>query len=98
VEAYFETTLKAKQAMKLSRTIKLAINAPFIFLLRVYQYGISPILGPRCRFEPSCSQYALEALKTYALPKALFLSAKRILRCHPWHPGGYDPLPEEHKH
>lgn len=80
--------------MKLPRLVKQTINAPFIWVLRVYQYCISPMLGPRCRFEPSCSHYAVDAFKDYPLHIALYLSVKRILKCHPWHPGGYDPVPE----
>ncbi|MGM9571194.1 MAG: membrane protein insertion efficiency factor YidD [bacterium] len=63
-----------------------------ILLLRFYQYFLSPLKGPTCRFYPSCSNYALEALQKYNLAKACLLILKRISRCHPWHPGGYDPL------
>lgn len=63
-----------------------------ILLLRFYQYFLSPLKGPTCRFYPSCSSYALEALQKYNFSKACLLILKRILRCHPWHPGGYDPL------
>jgi hypothetical protein len=62
-------------------------------LIRGYQYFISPLLGPSCRFHPSCSQYAREALELHPLPAALWLSLRRVLRCHPWHPGGHDPVP-----
>ena len=64
-----------------------------IALVKGYRLGISPLLGPRCRFYPSCSQYAVEALQTHSLPRALWLSLRRVGRCHPWHPGGYDPVP-----
>ncbi len=63
-------------------------------LLRFYRYWISPWLGSRCRFEPSCSAYAIEALDAHRLDRALWLTFKRLARCHPWHQGGYDPVPE----
>lgn len=65
-----------------------------ILLLRFYQAAISPWLGSRCRFAPSCSAYAVEALSTHSLGSAVWLSMCRVGRCHPWHPGGYDPVPE----
>lgn len=62
-------------------------------LLRAYRYAISPLLGPSCRFHPSCSEYAIEALQRYGAIRGGWLAVRRLLRCHPWHPGGYDPLP-----
>ncbi|MGH3170995.1 MAG: membrane protein insertion efficiency factor YidD [Trebonia sp.] len=62
---------------------------PVIF----YQRFVSPLLAPRCRFAPSCSQYAVEALRTHGAIRGLWLSARRLARCHPFHPGGYDPVP-----
>jgi len=62
-------------------------------LIRGYRYLISPMLGPNCRFFPSCSCYAQEAIETHGAMKGSYLAARRILRCHPWHPGGYDPVP-----
>ena len=62
-------------------------------LIRGYQRAISPLLGPRCRFYPSCSQYALEALATHGLAAGLWLAVRRLARCHPLHPGGLDPVP-----
>jgi putative membrane protein insertion efficiency factor len=62
-------------------------------LIRLYQLGVSPLLGPRCRFYPSCSQYAHEALLRFGLIRGGALAARRLLRCHPWHPGGFDPVP-----
>ncbi|MBK8919633.1 MAG: membrane protein insertion efficiency factor YidD [Betaproteobacteria bacterium] len=64
-----------------------------IALLRGYQYALSPWLGRRCRFCPSCSQYAIEAVRKYGAARGGWLSARRVCRCHPWHPGGYDPVP-----
>lgn len=62
------------------------------FLIWTYQYLISPILGPRCRFYPSCSTYAYEAISYHGSMRGLWFTFKRLLRCHPWHPGGYDPV------
>ncbi|MBK7684820.1 MAG: membrane protein insertion efficiency factor YidD [Rhodocyclaceae bacterium] len=62
-------------------------------VIRVYQYAISPWLGPKCRFSPSCSSYAVEALQTYGLIRGGWLASRRVLRCNPWHSGGYDPVP-----
>ncbi|MCX7897537.1 MAG: membrane protein insertion efficiency factor YidD [Rhodocyclaceae bacterium] len=66
---------------------------PLIGLVRLYQWLVSPLLPPSCRFSPSCSEYAAEALSRHGLFKGLWLSLRRLLRCHPWHPGGYDPVP-----
>lgn len=74
-------------------TLKALLVAPFVALIRIYQYAISPMLGRSCRFEPSCSEYAVGALKRHGLLKGLWLAVRRIGRCHPWHPGGYDPVP-----
>ena len=62
-------------------------------LLRGYRRGISPLLGPRCRFAPSCSAYALEAVTVHGALRGSALSARRVVRCHPFHPGGHDPVP-----
>jgi putative membrane protein insertion efficiency factor len=63
-------------------------------LLRFYQLAISPMLGPRCRFYPSCSHYALEAIRTHGAGRGSWLSVRRLCRCHPWNAGGLDPVPE----
>ena len=62
-------------------------------LLRLYRTGVSPLLGPRCRFSPSCSAYAVEAVTAHGAARGSLLSARRLLRCHPLHPGGHDPVP-----
>lgn len=64
-----------------------------MLLVRFYQYAISPLLGRRCRFFPSCSEYTAEAIQKHGAWKGLRLGLKRVSRCHPWHPGGYDPVP-----
>jgi putative membrane protein insertion efficiency factor len=64
----------------------------FVVLIRAYQVCLSPFLGPCCRFYPSCSQYAVDAIRRYGPVKGSGLALRRLLRCHPWHPGGYDPV------
>ena len=64
-----------------------------ISAIRFYQREISPLSPPRCRYIPTCSQYALEAVEKYGAIKGTFLATKRILRCNPFHKGGYDPVP-----
>lgn len=64
-----------------------------IGLLKVYRYGISPYLGRNCKFHPSCSVYAIEALQKHGLFRGLRLAVWRVLRCNPWSAGGYDPVP-----
>jgi uncharacterized protein len=76
------------------RLTNLAIwNAPLIWLIKFYQRYITHLLPPSCRFEPSCSHYALQAFQKYPFYKALYFSIRRILKCHPFHKGGFDPLP-----
>ncbi len=65
-----------------------------IALIRAYQLCLSPLLGPHCRFYPSCSQYAREAVERYGAWRGGGLAIRRLLRCHPWHEGGIDPVPE----
>ena len=62
-------------------------------LVHVYRATLSPLLGPSCRFEPSCSAYALEALERHGARRGIWLSLRRVLRCHPFHPAGFDPVP-----
>jgi putative membrane protein insertion efficiency factor len=65
----------------------------FIAIIRFYQLAISPYFPSSCRFEPTCSQYSIKALKRFGIFKGSWLSIKRISKCHPWHEGGYDPVP-----
>ena len=64
-----------------------------ILLIRVYQYTLSPFIGRNCRYTPTCSNYGIEAIKKYGAVKGGYLALRRILRCHPFHEGGYDPVP-----
>ena len=94
----------------LLRASSVAGNLPKLLvmgLIKVYRYCISPLMARHCRFYPTCSSYGLEALETYGFLKGSLLTVKRLLRCHPWHPGGFDPVPapkcrhtrsESHKH
>ncbi|RCU45412.1 MULTISPECIES: membrane protein insertion efficiency factor YidD [Corallincola] len=75
------------------QTVKQTLQAALILLIRGYQIIISPLLGPRCRFYPSCSEYAIQAIKAHGLIKGGRLALRRISRCHPGNPGGHDPVP-----
>lgn len=75
------------------KTLKSILIFPFVLLIKFYQVCISPFTPPSCRFTPTCSQYALEAFRKYGPFKGFYLSARRILRCHPWGGSGYDPVP-----
>ena len=68
------------------------ISKLLIYLVRFYQKFISPLKGPTCRFYPTCSQYSIEAIKKYGALKGIYLTMRRLLKCHPFHTGGYDPL------
>lgn len=70
----------------------------FMVLIRAYQRFVSPLLGPKCRFHPTCSHYGYECLRLHGALKGSYLTARRILRCHPFHPGGYDPPPLPARH
>jgi putative membrane protein insertion efficiency factor len=66
---------------------------PLVAAIRAYQRTISRLLPPACRFTPSCSEYAAQAIERYGGARGTALAAKRLMRCHPWHRGGYDPVP-----
>ncbi|PSB04305.1 membrane protein insertion efficiency factor YidD [Merismopedia glauca] len=66
-----------------------------LVLIRFYRLAISPMFPPTCRFQPTCSQYAIEAIERFGAIKGSWLALRRILRCHPFTPGGYDPVPEK---
>ena len=63
-----------------------------IWLLRLYKSGVSPLLPPACRFVPTCSEYALEAVQKYGALRGSWMGLRRLLKCHPFHPGGFDPV------
>ena len=69
----------------------------FLFLIRIYKKLISPFLGNHCRFYPTCANYTFEAIEKHGVLKGFILGSKRILKCHPWHPGGLDTVPEKYK-
>ena len=69
------------------------VAASLCFLVRAYQWTLAPLFGKCCRFEPSCSNYMLEAIRVHGVGYGVFLGLRRIARCHPWNPGGYDPVP-----
>ncbi|MCF6350900.1 MAG: membrane protein insertion efficiency factor YidD [Flavobacteriaceae bacterium] len=73
--------------------MKKILTYPFLLLIRFYQVAISPYTPANCRFEPTCSNYSVEALKKYGLFKGTWLATKRIFSCHPWGKSGYDPVP-----
>jgi putative membrane protein insertion efficiency factor len=82
--------------------MRAALTHLVVLLIRGYQRLLSPLLGPRCRFYPSCSHYALEAIQRHGLSRGGLLALRRLSRCHPLNPGGIDPVPEafpqEHRH
>lgn len=75
------------------KTLKLIASFPFILLIKLYQWIISPLLGPKCRYTPTCSQYGIEAFKKHGPLKGFWLTLKRVSKCHPWGGHGYDPVP-----
>ncbi|MFN7540384.1 MAG: membrane protein insertion efficiency factor YidD [Bacteroidota bacterium] len=81
--------------MNLLRALGNIIVLPFIALVKVYQYGISPLMGPKCRYTPTCSQYTVTALQRHGLFKGGWLAIKRISSCRPGGGEGYDPVPEK---
>ncbi|HEY1966707.1 MAG TPA: membrane protein insertion efficiency factor YidD [Pseudonocardia sp.] len=80
------------------RDLASVLARPLILLIRGYQLWISPVLPPSCRFYPSCSAYAIEALQVHGAIRGIALTVWRLLRCAPWHPGGVDPVPPRRTH
>jgi putative membrane protein insertion efficiency factor len=77
----------------ISQNIREVLSFPFVLLIVLYQHIISPWIGPKCRYTPTCSHYGIEALKKHGPIKGLWLTLKRVSRCHPWGGSGYDPVP-----
>ncbi len=75
---------------------RVPVKYVLIWLLRAYRFAISPLYGQVCRYHPTCSAYALEAVETHGAVRGFYLAARRVLRCHPWSAGGYDPVPLKH--
>jgi putative membrane protein insertion efficiency factor len=75
------------------QVIKKILSSPFILLIKLYQWILSPLLGPKCRYTPTCSNYALEAFKKYGPIKGFWLTIKRVGSCNPWGGHGHDPVP-----
>jgi putative membrane protein insertion efficiency factor len=75
------------------KRLKQILSLPFIFLIKLYQWILSPLIGPKCRFTPTCSQYGIEAFSKYGPVKGFWLTIKRIGKCHPWGGHGHDPVP-----
>ncbi len=70
----------------------------FIAFIRLYRLLLSPFLGNHCRFYPSCSSYAETAIRSHGVLRGGWMALRRLARCHPWHEGGFDPVPEAHEH
>ncbi len=85
--------MPSRRLWRIIRAINFILAWPLIFVIGIYRRLISPFLPPSCRFYPTCSDYTQQALKKYGLVKGGYLGARRILRCHPGNPGGYDPVP-----
>jgi putative membrane protein insertion efficiency factor len=69
------------------------ITKGLVGLIKCYQWSLSPYVGQQCRFAPTCSQYAIESLQKHGLLRGIFYAVRRLLKCHPWHAGGHDPIP-----
>ncbi|WP_071118856.1 membrane protein insertion efficiency factor YidD [Romboutsia timonensis] len=81
-----------KKKYYILKEINRYLSKLLIYLVRFYQKFISPLKGPTCRFYPTCSQYSIEAIRKYGALKGIYLTIRRLLKCHPFHSGGYDPL------
>jgi len=93
VNHYKKNTFKMKQLQWALKSLNKVFSCVFLILIRFYQMAISPHLPKACRFTPTCSQYAIEAILKYGALKGGWLTFRRILRCNPWGKSGYDPVP-----
>lgn len=82
-----------KKRIRVNATLRKVLIFPFVVLIRFYQVCISPYKPPTCKFTPTCSEYALQAFRKWGPFKGLYLTVRRLLRCHPWGGSGYDPVP-----
>lgn len=83
-------------ALGLSKILMMSLlKEIFILPIKLYQYTLSPMLGAHCRHTPSCSNYAIEAIREWGVVQGIWLGTKRIARCHPWGTSGYDPVPKK---
>ena len=89
---HFQDTLRQKYIFRL------LMKTVLIWLIRVYRNYISPLFPPSCRYQPTCSQYAIQAIERFGICQGSWLALKRIVRCNPFYPGGYDPIPQCHEH
>ena len=85
--------MRSTERAVIGASIRAAMRGVIRGVIRAYQLGISPLLGARCRYYPSCSQYALEAVDVHGSLRGSWLAIRRLARCHPFHPGGLDPVP-----
>jgi uncharacterized protein len=76
---------------RIGRAAEHVVSVFLVAVIRAYQWSISPLIGPACRFEPTCSRYMIEAIRKYGPIRGVAKGLLRLGRCHPWHPGGYDP-------
>jgi uncharacterized protein len=76
------------------RRVKIAMEKGLLFLIKAYRCGVSALLGPHCRYYPTCSAYTQEAIERYGALQGGWLGLRRVFRCHPFHPGGVDPVPD----
>lgn len=90
-----ETHNQTRNKTPIHKKLKTLVVELLLLPIHGYRLLISPWLGPHCRFQPTCSEYALKAIREHGPFKGTYLSVRRIMKCHPWHPGGHDPVPKK---